>query len=82
MMHYGEISKDEVRQKAMTYLGTNDQQEKDSDMIFHCLRKTISDAVFAKLTTEPERYTFIIYNKDKENEDDDNEDPMHALLSL
>jgi hypothetical protein len=61
----------------MTYLGTNDQQEKYSDIIFHCLRKSISKAVFAKLMTEPERYTFISDNKDEQNEDDGNEDPMH-----
>lgn len=63
MMHYGEISRDEIRQMAMTNLGTNNQQDQDSNMIYHCLRKSISNVVFAKVTTELERYTFIMKKK-------------------
>ncbi len=29
-------------------------------MIFNCLRKSITDDVFAQVTTEPERYTFTV----------------------
>jgi hypothetical protein len=60
LTNYGEITRTEVAAKAQQYLGTDNRQEQDSDMIFNCLRKSITDDVFAQVTTEPERYTFIV----------------------
>jgi hypothetical protein len=45
--HYGEITKAEVQQAAVTYLGTNNRRDQDSDMMYNCLRKSISAKVFA-----------------------------------
>ncbi len=49
----------DVTQKAQRYLGTDNREDQDSDMIFNCLRKSITDSVYALVTTEPERYTFV-----------------------
>jgi hypothetical protein len=38
----------------------DNRDDQDSDMIYNCLRKSITDAVFAQVTMEPERYTFEI----------------------
>jgi hypothetical protein len=58
--HYGEITKAEVHTAALTYLGTNDRRDQDSDMVYNCLRKSITHKVFDQVATEPERYTFDI----------------------
>jgi hypothetical protein len=58
LTNYGEVKRTDVAQKAGQYLGTNNREEQDSDMIFNCLRKSITDTVFAQVTTEPDRYTF------------------------
>jgi hypothetical protein len=50
----------DVTQKAQRYLGTDNREDQDSDMIFNCLRKSITDNVYALVTTEPELYTFVI----------------------
>jgi hypothetical protein len=60
LKNYGEITRTEVAAKAQQYLGMDNRQEQDSDMIFNSLRKLITDDVFAQVTTEPERYTFIV----------------------
>jgi hypothetical protein len=60
LTNYGEVTRAEVEQKARGYLGTDNQEEQDSDMIYNCLRKSITDEVYAQVTTEPERYTFTI----------------------
>ncbi len=46
IMHYGEITKAEVQAAALTYLGTNDCRDQDSDMVHNCLRKLITRKVF------------------------------------
>jgi hypothetical protein len=63
LTNYGEITRTEVALKAQRYLGTNNREEQDSNMIFNCLRKSITDSVFAQVTTEPERYTFTVNNE-------------------
>jgi hypothetical protein len=65
--HYGEITKAEVHQATATYLGTNNHNKQDSDIMYNCLRKSISAKVFATVTTEPERSTFKV---------EDEEDPL------
>jgi hypothetical protein len=67
--HYGEISREVVRRQALTYIGMDNHRDQDSDMMFNCLRKSITDAVFAKVTTEPERYTFTIDDEEDEPEE-------------
>jgi hypothetical protein len=58
--NYGEITKEDVTLKAQGYLGTDNREDQDSDMIFNCLRKSVTDNVYAQVTTEAERYTFVI----------------------
>ncbi len=53
-MNYGEITRTEVAQKAQQYLGVDKRQDQDSDMIFKCLCKLITDDVFAEVTTKPD----------------------------
>ncbi len=65
---YGEISREEVQRQALTYIGTNNHRDQDSDMVFNYLKKSITDVVFAKVTTEPERYMFTIDNEEDEPE--------------
>lgn len=60
MTNYGEISRTEVTRKAMTYLGTNNREEMDSNMLFNCLRKSITNEVYSLVTTEPRRYVFEV----------------------
>jgi hypothetical protein len=60
LTNYGEITRAEVAQKAQGYLGTDNREEQDSDMIYNCLRKSITDEVYAQVTMEPEHYTFAI----------------------
>jgi hypothetical protein len=61
--HYGEITKAEVQAAAVTYLGTDYRRDQDSDMMYNCLRKSVSNAVFAKVATEPEHYTYTVQNQ-------------------
>jgi hypothetical protein len=75
--HYGEITKAEVQEAAATYLGTNNRRDQDSDMMYNCLRKSVSAKVFATVTTEPERYTF-----DVEGEEDPLEDGPSFLKAI
>jgi hypothetical protein len=58
LTNYGEIT--EVTRKAATYLGTNNREEQDSDMLFNCFRKSITNEVYALVTTEPECYVFEV----------------------
>jgi hypothetical protein len=67
--HYGEIKKAEVQASALTYLGTNDRRDQDSDMVFNCLRKSITNKVFDQVVTEPKRYTFEIQGEPDPLED-------------
>ncbi len=67
--HYGEITKAEVQEAAAAYLGMNNRRDQDSDMMYNCLRKSISAKVFATVTTEPERYTFEVEDKEDPLED-------------
>jgi hypothetical protein len=60
LQNYGEIRREKVRQKATTYLGTSDRQDQDSDMIYYCLCKSITEEVFVMVVTEPEQYTYLI----------------------
>jgi hypothetical protein len=60
LTNYGEITRAEVTRKAATYLGTNNREEQDSNMLYNCLRKSITDEVYALVTTEPECYVFEI----------------------
>ncbi len=57
---YGEVTRADVIQKTRRYLGTDNREDQDSDMIFNCLRKSVMDNVYAQVTTEPERYMFTI----------------------
>jgi hypothetical protein len=52
--HYGEKTKTEVHAAALTYLGTNDCKDQDSDMMYNCLRKSITHRVSDQVATEPE----------------------------
>lgn len=65
---YGEISREEVQRQALIYIGTNNHRDQDSDMVFNCLKKSITDVVFAKVTTEPEHYMFTIDGEEDEPE--------------
>jgi hypothetical protein len=58
--NYGEISLTQVQMKAATYLGSDNRDDQDSDMIYHCLRRSITDEVFAKVSTNASRYQFVI----------------------
>jgi hypothetical protein len=60
LQHYGEIMANEVRQKANTYLGLNNRHDQDSDMMYNCLRKSISDSVFAKVVKATSKYRYMI----------------------
>lgn len=60
LTNYGEITRAEVTRRVATYLRTNNREEQDSDMLFNCLRKSITDEVYALVTTEPECYVFEI----------------------
>jgi hypothetical protein len=60
LTNYGEITRAEVTRKAATYLGTNNREEQDSDMLFNCLRKSMTNEVYALVTIEPERYVFEV----------------------
>jgi hypothetical protein len=60
LQHYGELTMSEVRQKAMTYLGLSNRNDQDSDMMFNCLRKSINDSVFAKVSKETSKYRYLI----------------------
>jgi hypothetical protein len=60
IQHYGEITRSQVRQHALTYLGTGNRHDQNSDMMFNCLRKSVTKEVLDTVFTEPERYTFTV----------------------
>ena len=60
ILHYGEITRDQVRQHSLTYLGTGNHQDQNSDMLYNCLRKSVAREVLDTVFTEPERYTFSV----------------------
>jgi hypothetical protein len=60
LQHYGEVTPIEVRQKANTYIGTSTRDDQDSDMMYNCLRKSVNDAVFAKVSKEINKYRYIV----------------------
>lgn len=52
IQHYGEITRSQVRQHSLTY--------QNGDIMFNCLRKSITKEVLDTVFTEPERYTFTV----------------------
>jgi hypothetical protein len=60
LQHYGEITMTDVRQKTLTYLGLCNRNDQDSDMLYNCLRKSISDGMFAKISKEVSKYRYDI----------------------
>jgi hypothetical protein len=60
LQHYSEITMNEVKQKAMTYLGLSNRNDQDSDMMYNCLRKSINDSVFTKVAKETSKYRYLI----------------------
>jgi hypothetical protein len=64
-----EITKDQVQQKALTYLGNGTRQDQNSDMIFNCLCKAVSKEVLDIVYIEPDRYSFTIANEPEPLED-------------
>jgi hypothetical protein len=60
LQHYGEITANEVRQKAMTYLGTNTREDQDSNMMYNCLCKLVNDAMFANILKETSKYRYTV----------------------
>ena len=60
LTNYGEITRAEVTRKAATYLGTNNREEQDSYMLFNCLRKSVTNEVYALVTIEPECYVYEV----------------------
>jgi hypothetical protein len=69
LTQYGEISREQVQQKALTYLGNGTRQDQNSDMIFNCLRKSVSKEVLDIVYTEPDRYSFTVLNEPEPLED-------------
>jgi hypothetical protein len=61
--HYGEITRDVIKAKAVTYLGTNTREDQDSDMLYNCLRKSITDTVFAKIAKEVNKYKIEVQGR-------------------
>jgi hypothetical protein len=66
---YGEITSVQVKQHALTYLGTGTRDDQNSDMIFNCLRKSITKEILDVVYTEPERYSFQVANEPEPLED-------------
>jgi hypothetical protein len=60
IQHYGEVTRSQVRQHALTYLGTGNRHDQNSDMMFNCLRKSVTKEVLDTVFTEPDRYTFTV----------------------
>ena len=58
--HYGEVTKAEVRAAATAYLAVHDRRSQNSDMMFHCLRDSITDSIHTKVANDSEAYTFEI----------------------
>jgi hypothetical protein len=58
--HYEELTRQQVQQQALTYLGTGDRRDQNSDMIFNCLCKSITKEVLTTVFAEPERYMFVL----------------------
>jgi hypothetical protein len=58
--HYGEITREEVMQQAMTCLGTGTHNDQNSDMIYNCLHKSVIKEILATAFAKPERYTFTV----------------------
>ncbi len=63
LQHYGKITMSKVRQKVLTYLGISNRDDQDSDMMYNCLQKSISDAVFAKVSKEASKYRYNVNGK-------------------
>jgi predicted small secreted protein len=60
LQHYGEITANMVRQKAMTYLGTNTRDEQDSNIMYNCLCKSVRDTIIAKVSKEVSKYRYMV----------------------
>jgi hypothetical protein len=63
LQHYGEITMADVRQNTLTYLGLCNRNDQDSHMMYNCLRKSISDGMFAKISKEVSKYRYDITEK-------------------
>jgi hypothetical protein len=55
-----EITVDEMRNNALTYLAEQGRDAQNSEMIFHCLRKSITPELFYKVVSQSETYKFVI----------------------
>jgi hypothetical protein len=67
LKQYGEITRAEVQAHALTYLGNGTRLDQNSDMIFNCLRMSLSEKVKSLVFTEPERYTFMVNGEEFED---------------
>jgi hypothetical protein len=61
VIHYEEIMREGVRQKAVASLDRNTWQEGDSDMFCNCLHMLINDQVFAKLCWNQAGINLLLY---------------------
>jgi len=62
--HYGEISRQEVRTAATTYLAANDRNAQNSDQIFNCLCQSLTPEAYSKVANEKQTYTIRVRNED------------------
>jgi hypothetical protein len=56
LTNYADIAATDVRQHALAYQGQNDHRAQNSNMLYHCLRKSISTDIHTKVTTNVARY--------------------------
>ena len=57
---YGEITKEDIRNAAMLYHAARGRDAQNASILFNFLSASITDAVLAKVNTEPERYVLQV----------------------
>jgi len=60
LTNYADITANDVRQHAIAYQTQNDRRAQNSNMLYHCLSKSISTDVHTKVTTNAARYDLPI----------------------
>jgi hypothetical protein len=60
LTNYADIAATDVRQHALAYQGQNDRRAQNSNMLYHCLSKSISTDIHTKVTTNAARYNLPI----------------------
>jgi hypothetical protein len=58
--HYGEISREQIRDRAIEYLEEQGRRAQNSEQMFHCISASLTSDVFAKVVNADHNYTLDV----------------------